>query len=102
MTPEAKQKAKVKKILESLCAYYVMPIGGPYARNGVADFLVCLPGGRFAALEIKAGKGKATLLQLRELEKVQQCGGLALVVDDSNVDKLEPLLKREMEKEWTP
>lgn len=101
MTPEAKQKARVKKILEELGAYFVFPIGGPYARNGVPDVLVSL-NGYFLGLEIKAGKNKATALQLRELEKINASGGLGMVIDDSNIDKIEALLENWVRNRWLP
>jgi pantoate kinase len=44
MTPEAKVKAKVKKILMEMQAYYAMPMGTGFGNSGVSDFLVCKQG----------------------------------------------------------
>ena len=99
MTPEAKIKQRIKQILEELGCYYFMPIGGPYSRIGVPDFIGCIDG-LYIAIEAKAGKNKATALQLRELEKVRQCGGLALVVDDSNIDSLKAQIDEWRRREW--
>ena len=50
--------------------------------KGVADILAVLPGGRFLAVEVKAGKDKPSADQRAFLEGVQRNGGLALVVRD--------------------
>jgi pantoate kinase len=92
MTPEAKVKAKVKKILMEMQAYYAMPMGTGFGNSGVSDFLVCKQG-LFYAIECKANGNKPTALQLKHLEDVRKAGGIALVIDESNVDKLKELIK---------
>ena len=49
---------------------------------GASDILGVLLGGRFLAVECKVGKGKLSEAQRRFLERVDQMGGLALVVRD--------------------
>ena len=90
-TPESKVKAKIKKILDEVGAWYFMPIGGPYARAGIPDFVGCL-NGRLFAIEAKAGKGKTTALQDREIEKIKASGGFAIVVNENNLAELKSLL----------
>lgn len=54
-------------------------------RNGVADILGCLPGGRFLAIECKAGKGRLSPAQVEFQRDIVQSGGLHIVarsVDD--------------------
>ena len=58
MTPEAKVKEKIKKILKSYSVWYAMPHGAGYGDAGVPDFLCCYQG-KFLAIEAKAGRGKA-------------------------------------------
>lgn len=87
MTPEAKVKAKVKKKLKEIGAYYAMPSTGGYGNSGVPDFLVCYKG-EFYGLECKAGGNKITALQSSNLRAIAEAGGFALVVDESNVDSL--------------
>lgn len=99
MTPEAKQKAAVKKILDELGCYYFFPIGGSFTSRGIPDIIVCMDG-LFVGLEIKAGKNKATALQLRELERIRNAGGIALVVDDSNIGTLKETLEKARRNEW--
>jgi hypothetical protein len=95
MTPEAKVKKKIKLALANLGAYYAMPATGGYGSSGVPDFLVCLRG-RFVAIEAKAGKGKATALQEFNLRIIRETGGVALIVNESNVDQLEEILNEEV------
>jgi hypothetical protein len=86
-TPEAKVKKKVKVILESLGAYYTMPVAGVFGRSGVPDILCCL-NGRFVAIECKANGGKTTRLQDSNLTAIAKAGGIALVVDETNLSSL--------------
>jgi hypothetical protein len=90
-TPEAKVKAKVRAILKELGAYYTMPVTGGFGTSGAPDFLVCLDG-RFVGIECKAGKGKTTALQEKNLEDIAKAGGLALVINEINLPQLKDLL----------
>jgi len=91
-TPEAKVKAKIKAILKAHNIYYAMPIGTGYGNSGVPDFLCCVRG-RFLAIEAKAGKGKTTALQDKNIKQIIASGGLAIVVNEDNIEELEFLLK---------
>jgi hypothetical protein len=90
-TPEGKVKAKVKVILKELGAYYTMPVTGGFGTSGAPDFLVCFKG-NFVGIECKAGKGKPTALQEKNLHDIAQAGGQALVINEDNVADL----KREL------
>lgn len=92
-TPEAKVKKKIKKLLAEYNVYYAMPIGSMFGNSGVPDFLCCVKG-RFLAIEAKAGKGRTTALQEKQLANIREAGGLALVVNEDNLDELEQLLCR--------
>jgi len=48
-------------------------------RNGVADILGCLPGGRFLAIECKAGRGKLSEDQVEFQRDIIRQGGLHIV-----------------------
>jgi hypothetical protein len=91
MTPEAKVKAKVRKVLEELGAYYVMPVTGGFGRQGAPDFLVCLQG-KFIGIECKAGKNKPTPLQVKNLEQIEKAGGEAFVLNEDGVEQLREVL----------
>ena len=91
MTPEGKVKAKVKKILDVYEVYYFCPATGGYGRSGIPDFVCCYKG-KFIAIECKAGKGKTTALQDRELDRIQKSGGVAIVVVDDLLSQLIELI----------
>ena len=90
-TPEGKVKDKVKAILKRRGVWYCMPRGQTFGRSGIPDF-VCCHMGRFFGIETKAGRGKATPLQLRELNDIVAHFGCALIVREANVEQIESLL----------
>ena len=83
-TPESKVKNSVHRALSDAGAYAVNYIGGMYANNGTPDILACLHG-RFIGIEAKAGKNKPTAIQMRNLRDIDDCGGLALVINEENL-----------------
>lgn len=91
MTPEAKVKAKVRKTLTEMGAYNFMPATHGYGRSGVPDVVGCYKG-FFFAIECKAGKGKTTALQDRELDLIRKAGGVAFVVNEDNIDEISKML----------
>lgn len=91
-TPEAKVKAKIKKILKDHGVYYAMPIGTGYGNSGVPDFLCCV-NGMFLAIEAKAGKGTTTALQDKHLREIAAAGGQQWVINETNLDVLEDTIK---------
>jgi len=90
-TPESKVKAKIHAMLKAHGAYAVNYIGGVSANNGTPDILACL-NGRFIAIEAKAGKNKPTDLQTLNLKRIDEAGGLALVINEENLIVLEVML----------
>ena len=93
-TPEGKVKALIKRKLEAAGVYYFMPATHGYGRSGVPDFICCVRG-RFLGIEAKAGRGKTTVLQDRELARINDAFGVALVVsdDEESQSELDLLLK---------
>ena len=87
-TPEGRVKAKVKALLKKYNIYHFMPATGGYGRSGVPDIIACMHG-RFLAIECKAGNGKLTPLQLRELALIEEAGGLAYVINEDSIESLE-------------
>lgn len=92
MTPEAAVKKQIRKILEAEGVYYAMPMGTGYGNSGVPDFLCCVAG-KFMAIEAKAGKGKTTALQDAHIAKITAARGVAMVINEQNLDSLTPLLR---------
>ena len=60
---------------------FMHPTGG-YGSSGIPDIIACYQG-RFIGIEAKANGGKPTALQLKNLNDIKNCGGQALVVDET-------------------
>ncbi len=90
-TPEKKVKDKVTAILRKHGAYYFFPATYGMGRAGVPDIIVCF-NGLFIAIECKAGKGKTTALQDRELAAIKQAGGISTVINETNIELVEQIL----------
>jgi len=90
VTPEAKVKKKVVAILKKHEAYYFYPVTGGYGRSGVPDVIACHDG-RFIGIECKAGSNKPTPLQQKNLDDIQAAGGVALVINEDNINTVEEL-----------
>ena len=73
-----------------------MPVTGGYGNSGAPDFLVCL-NGKFIGIETKAGKGKTTLLQDLNLDKIRKAEGFALVIREEDVASLDTFAQRLLE-----
>ena len=92
MTPEAKVKKKVKLVLDELGAYHFFPLMGGFGRAGVPDIIGCYKG-HFFAIECKAGKNTTTALQDRELEKIRKAGGVAIIVNEENIEDVKAAIQ---------
>jgi len=89
--PEVKVKSAVKKLLEKHGAYYFTPVTSGFGSSGVPDFVACIKG-RFIGIEAKAGKGKPTALQDRNLSQIMDNGGVAVLVNENGLEQLQLLL----------
>lgn len=80
MTPEGKLTADVKKLLHSFGAklWHFKVHGGPAQRAGIPDIVGCL-GGKFFAIELKAGGNETSLRQDIEIKRIKEAGGSAFV-----------------------
>ena len=91
ITPEAKVKKVVVRQLKLLGAYYFYPVTGGYGASGVPDIVGCYKG-KFFGIECKAGSNKPTPLQRKNLTDIELAGGIAVVVNEKNMDIVEDLL----------
>ena len=72
-----------------------MPATGGYGASGVPDIIACYEG-RFIGIECKANGGKPTALQKKHLADIKKAKGLSLLIDETNIDVLEYLLKKQI------
>jgi Holliday junction resolvase len=86
-TPEVKVKKKVVAQLKELGAYYFYPVTGGYGASGVPDIVGCYRG-TFFGIECKAGKNKPTPLQAKNLASISAMGGVAMVINEDNINEV--------------
>jgi Holliday junction resolvase len=68
-----------------------MPQAGMYGKAGVPDYLCC-HNGKFIAIETKARGNKPTKLQEKQLNDITNAGGISLVLNEDNYEKLRTVL----------
>ena len=83
-TPESLVKKSVVELLKKEGIYHFFAAANGYGRAGIPDIICCVDGS-FVAIECKAGKNKPTALQLREMQRIDDAGGVSLVVTDDPV-----------------
>lgn len=91
-TPEAKVKRKVHQWLDiNMPGHWrVSPRGGPFGKQGCPDDLVCWHG-FFIAIEEKSLEGDASAMQMIQLKRIQQAGGVAAIIKGYDVVRLEKI-----------
>jgi len=92
MTPEVKVKRKVVSLLKEMGAYNFFSVMSGYGRSGIPDIVGCY-NGYFFAIECKAGDNKTTALQELELQKIRDAGGIALVINEENLDHVQAAIR---------
>ena len=82
----------MRKLLVEFGIYYFSPSANGYGRAGIPDIICCF-GGRFIAIECKAGKGVTTALQDKEIAAIRTAGGMTMVVNETNIQELKEKLQ---------
>jgi hypothetical protein len=90
---ESDVKAEVKKLLNQHHWFWWCPPANGFGRSGISDFNA-LRGGVFLAIETKFGKNKPTAMQIGFLDSVASERGIALLVNEHNLDALAVWLER--------
>ena len=89
-------KDKVKKLLDRHGWMHWPNAAGPFGTGGISDRHAIRSAGTgciFLAIEVKLDKPKGTVLQEKHLADVRAQGGIALVVNRSNLPRFEELLE---------
>lgn len=92
MTPEGVVKNRTRKILQAHKVYYFSPAANGFGRTGIPDFVCCVDG-YFFAIECKAGTNKPTALQTMEISAIMEAGGVAIVVNESNIEDIAKIVE---------
>lgn len=86
MGPETLFGNKVKQFILSKKGWFIKYwAGSPYTKDGIPDLLACI-NGRFYGIELKAAKGRPDLLQLINLSKIRNSGGIGLLLYPKDFD----------------
>lgn len=84
---------RVKDFLkEQECWFIKYWGGGEYTKAGIPDILVCC-NGHFIGVEIKAPRGKPSPLQIRNLKKIHDAGGFAVLLYPRDIDFFKHLVE---------
>ena len=65
--------------------------GGQFTKAGIPDLLVCC-NGYFLGIELKAPNGHPSDLQLWNIEKIKEAGGIALVLYPKDFEEFKELI----------
>ena len=79
MASEKAFENKIKQYLKSQNIWHVKFFANRMTKVGVPDILACV-NGHFVAIEVKAANGKPSEIQLWNIEKIKESGGIAMVL----------------------
>lgn len=91
MAEEKTFENKVKKFLKDEGCWVLKTWSNGVQRKGIPDLLVCC-NGHFVGLELKASNGRPSDLQLYNIRKIQESGGIAMVVYPKDFDDIKELI----------
>ena len=82
---------RVKKFLKDQNCWVLKTWSNGVQRKGVPDLLVCC-NGYFLGVELKNETGKASDLQLWNIEEIKKAGGIAMVLYPDHYEKFKELV----------
>lgn len=91
MAAEKHFENKVKKFLKDNGCWVLKTWSNGFQRSGVPDLLVCC-NGYFLGVELKAENGKPSELQLWNIEKIRESGGIAIVLYPNQFERFKELI----------
>lgn len=97
MGPEKAFENKIKLYLKEKGAWILKTWSNGIQRQGVPDILACV-NGYFVGIEVKAEKGKPSDLQLWNIKKIKEAGGIAMVVYPKDFDNMKEIINELVEK----
>lgn len=92
MTNETDVKREIHKLFKQYACYDRPSPAGPRGKIGVPDRHACCRGW-FIGVEAKFGSNWLTTPQSEDLKEIAAAGGIALVINDKNLDTLEWVLR---------
>lgn len=93
MISEKSFENKIKKFLKDEGCWFLKTWGGGYQRSGIPDLLICC-NGYFLGVELKASNGKASELQLWNIEKIKESKGVGLILYPKDFEIFKDLIHK--------
>lgn len=94
-TPEGRVKLLVREILDNTpTCWYFMPVQNGMGQSGIPDFICCVRG-KLLGIETKSkySSRKLTALQAKQIRLINEAQGVALMVNEDNLEDLKELLQ---------
>lgn len=101
MAAEKQFENKIKAYLRTRDAYFVKFFANAFTRSGVPDILACV-NGHFVGIEVKAKDGRPSELQLHNIRKIREAGGIAFVLYPSAYEHFTRLINGLFRDEYDP
>ena len=79
MAAEKTYENKIKRYITDHGGWVIKYFANRMTKSGVPDLLACI-NGMFVAIEVKAQNGKASELQIYNVEQIRKAGGIAIVL----------------------
>lgn len=91
MAQEKNFENKVKRFLKDNGCWYVKFFANRMTRTGVPDILACV-NGHFVAIEVKAQNGKPSELQVYNIKKIREAGGVGIILYPDGFEAFKKLI----------
>lgn len=91
MLAEKKFESTVKRFLKAHNIYHFKVWGGGFQTAGIPDLIACV-NGKFVGIEIKAAQGKASKLQLFNIQNIKESGGVGLILYPQDFEEFKNLI----------
>lgn len=79
MAAEKTFEEKIKRFLTSRGCWHVKFFANGFTKSGIPDILACV-NGYFVGIEVKGPDGRPSELQLWNLSKIRESGGIAVIL----------------------
>lgn len=83
---------KVKQFLQNHGCWFLKTWSNGIQREGVPDLLICC-NGYFLGIELKNETGKATALQIWNIDQIRKAGGIAMVLKPAQFEEFKRLIE---------
>lgn len=101
MAQESNFDQKVKAYIESQDGWFIKYwAGSDFTKKGIPDILACMHG-TFYGIEDKAPNGRPTTLQLVNLRKIREAGGIGVLLYPKDFNNFKDLVDCKLSgKKW--